>query len=94
VGSRAAEVNQAGREYASRLASELIELRKAAATCLRYIDGEVVSGLRDGRYTREVAANIAEHQSRNLRAAVERTGSLAPDGTADNTLTLAGGKDQ
>jgi hypothetical protein len=81
-------VNEAGRDYAGRLGDELVALRKAAATCLRYIDGEVVSGLRDDRHTREVAANIAEHQSANLRKAIERTGPLQPDGTANNSLSL------
>jgi len=65
----------------------LVQLREAVATHLRYLDGEVVDGLRTGRHTREVVANIAEHQSRNLRAEVERTGSLTQDGRAGRSVT-------
>jgi hypothetical protein len=61
---------------------ELRLLRVASATCLRYLTGEIASGLRDGRHPPEVAANIAAQQARNLREAIERTGELAPDGSA------------
>jgi hypothetical protein len=88
MASEAASVNEPGREVASRLMAELVELRKAAATCLRYIDGEVIPGLRDGRHTPEVVANIAEHQVTNLRKAIERSGALQPDGTANAALSL------
>jgi hypothetical protein len=67
----------------SRFLAELVALREAVATHLRYVDGELVEGVREGRHTHEVAANIAEHQSRNLRWAVEKTGQLSErDGTA------------
>ena len=76
-------------EYAGRLAAELVALREACATHLRYIEGEVVIGLRDGRHPREVAANIAEQQAQNLRKAVERTGPLSlVDGTAGSWFDL------
>ena len=80
-------VNKAGQHIVSRLLAELVALRQAAATHLRYLDGEVVDGLRTNRHTREVVANIAEHQSRNLRWAIERTGSLH-GGYADHSVQL------
>lgn len=82
------EVNEAGRDYMNAMAEELIALREAAASCLRYLDGEVIEGLRSGRHTREAAANIAQHQSRNLRMAIERTGGLTRDGYATRTLLI------
>jgi len=66
----------------SRLPAALVDLREAVARHLRYLDGEIVSGLRDGRHTPEVAANIGEQQSRNLRQALEITGPLQIDGRA------------
>lgn len=77
-----AKVNQAGRKMVSELSEELIALREAVATHLRYLDGEIIDGLRTNRHTPEVAANIGEQQSGNLRRAVERTGKLTPDGYA------------
>jgi hypothetical protein len=68
-------------DYASAV-EELRLLRDAAATCWRYVNGELVDGVRQGRHTPEVAANIAEQQAANLLKAIKRTGELAPDGTA------------
>jgi hypothetical protein len=58
---------------AESVEARLSDLVEAAETHLRYIDNEVVDGLRSKRHTREVVANIAEHQSRNLREAIERS---------------------
>lgn len=73
---------------AARLSREVVELRQAVATHLRYLGG-VEEGLRQDRrtMTREVAANIVQHQRRNLLRAVERTGKLH-DGYADYSFTL------
>lgn len=82
-----AEATPPKRQMVTDAVEGLIQLREAVATHLRYLDGEVVDGLRTGRHTREVVANIAEHQSRNLRAEVERTGSLTRDGRAGRAVT-------
>jgi hypothetical protein len=83
------EINEGGRLMTSALACELVALREAVATHLRYLDGEIVAGLREGRHTPEVAANIGRHQSRNLRRAVEITGKLSErDGTAGPSFRL------
>ena len=72
-------------DYA-RTMEELRLLREGAATCWRYLTGEVVEGLRSGRHTPEAAANIAEHQARNLLSAIERTGKLSPSGHATGQI--------
>lgn len=76
------------REVISVMIEHLRELREAAATALRYIEGEVVDGLRTKRHGPEIAANIAEHQARNLRSAVEKTGALTRDGYAGRAMSL------
>lgn len=74
----------------SQMAEEIRLLRVAVATHLRYLNGEIVDGLRSGRHTSEVAADIGEHQARNLLQAVERTGKLAPDGSASGQFVIRG----
>ncbi len=76
------------------MAREIVELRQAVATHLRYLGG-VEEGLRQDRrtMTREVAANIVQHQRRNLLRAVERTGKLH-DGYADYSFRIEGSNDE
>lgn len=70
---RLADVNEAGRHLYSLLTNEMLLLRHAAATHLRY--GESVEdAIRRG--DSEVALGILAQQRRNLATVIERTGPL------------------